>query len=122
MATLNELNIEAMNKNLPRLRIDDAKIGSGLEVARGSHVKIQYTAHLEHDSKIIDSTLDRSPLEFIVGEKQTIQGLDLGVLGMKPGGRRTITIPARMAYGERGAGGGLIPPDSTLVYEVELLQ
>ena len=117
----------AMSKNITGLVKTDQKLGDGAEAQIGNSVKVHYTGWLYdpgkpegHGSKF-DSSLDRGdPFEFFLGGGQVIQGWDDGVQGMKVGGKRTLIIPSRMAYGERGAG-GVIPPGATLVFDVELL-
>ncbi|MGE0615181.1 MAG: FKBP-type peptidyl-prolyl cis-trans isomerase [Bacteriovoracia bacterium] len=105
----------------PSLKSEDLKVGDGAEAAAGKSVKVHYTGWLTNGTKF-DSSLDRGvPFEFPLGEGRVIPGWDKGVAGMKVGGKRKLTIPPDMAYGERGAGGA-IPPNSTLVFEVELLE
>ncbi len=102
------------------LKIEDLKVGTGAEAKPGQQVSVHYTGWLT-DGKKFDSSLDRGqPFKFMLGAGQVIQGWDKGVAGMKVGGKRKLTIPPQMGYGERGAG-GMIPPNATLVFEVELL-
>ena len=104
------------------LQIEDMAIGKGAEAKAGKSVDVHYTGWLT-DGKKFDSSKDRGkPFTFTLGQRQVIQGWDQGVAGMKEGGKRKLTIPAEMGYGARGADGGLIPPNATLVFEVELLK
>jgi len=103
------------------LVIEDLRPGTGAEAKAGHAVSVHYTGTLT-DGKKFDSSRDRGkPFEFKLGAGQVIQGWDQGVAGMKIGGLRKLTIPPHLGYGERGAGGGSIPPNATLVFEVELL-
>jgi FKBP-type peptidyl-prolyl cis-trans isomerase len=102
------------------LKIDDLKTGDGAEAVSGTTVSVHYTGWLTDGTKF-DSSVDRGqPFQFKLGSGQVIQGWDKGVAGMKVGGKRKLTIPPEMGYGARGAG-GVIPPNATLVFEVELL-
>ena len=102
------------------LLIEDLVEGQGEPVVTTDRVTVHYTGWLT-DGKKFDSSLDRNqPFEFQVGARMVIRGWDEGLKGMKVGGKRKLTIPAHMGYGERGAG-GVIPPNATLVFEVELL-
>ncbi len=100
---------------------DDLKVGSGPEAATGDTVKVHYTGRLLNGTKF-DSSLDRGePFEFTLGQGQVIKGWDQGVVGMKVGGKRKLTIPAKLAYGKRGSP-PKIKPDSPLEFEIELLE
>ena len=102
------------------LKYDDTVIGQGAVASAGQTVSVHYTGWLT-DGKKFDSSKDRSePFEFKLGAGQVIRGWDEGVQGMRIGGTRKLTIPAQLGYGARGAGGA-IPPNATLVFEVELL-
>ena len=102
------------------LQMEDMVVGTGNEAKAGQVVTVHYTGWLT-DGKKFDSSLDRNdPFVFVLGGGQVIQGWDQGVQGMKIGGKRKLTIPAHLGYGARGAG-SVIPPNATLVFEVELL-
>jgi FKBP-type peptidyl-prolyl cis-trans isomerase FkpA len=103
------------------LKYEDIKQGDGDVATAGKTVSVHYTGWLT-DGKKFDSSKDRNqPFEFPLGGGRVIKGWDEGVQGMKVGGVRKLTIPASLGYGSRGAG-GVIPPDATLVFEVELLK
>jgi FKBP-type peptidyl-prolyl cis-trans isomerase FkpA len=113
----------------PQIQVIDHKVGTGKEAVSGKKVVVNYTgwfykpmAKNQH-GKMFDSSVGpgREPLEFNLGAGMVIKGWDQGVAGMKVGGKRTIIIPSDLAYGKRGAGGGAIPPDSDLIFDVELL-
>ena len=102
------------------LIIEDLVVGDGAEAAEGQHVTVHYTGWLT-DGRKFDSSKDRNdPFAFALGARHVIAGWDEGVQGMKIGGTRKLTIPPELGYGARGAG-GVIPPNATLVFEVELL-
>jgi FKBP-type peptidyl-prolyl cis-trans isomerase FkpA len=106
------------------LQITDSKIGTGATPKPGQICVMHYTGWLYQDGtkgKKFDSSLDRGqPFEFPLGRKQVIAGWDEGVATMKVGGKRTLIIPPELGYGARGAG-GVIPPNATLIFDVELL-
>jgi FKBP-type peptidyl-prolyl cis-trans isomerase FkpA len=103
------------------LIIEELAVGDGDVAGAGQTVTVHYTGWLT-DGRKFDSSKDRDdPFVFPLGERQVIAGWDEGVQGMKVGGRRKLTIPPQLGYGARGAG-GVIPPNATLVFEVELLE
>jgi len=109
------------NKNMNgELIIEDIIVGQGAEAVKYSIVTINYTGWLEDGTKF-DSSLNpgREPLRFTLGAGQMIQGFDQGILGMKVGGKRKLTIPPNLGYGSQDK--GIIPPNSTLIFELDLL-
>jgi FKBP-type peptidyl-prolyl cis-trans isomerase FkpA len=113
--------------NITELQKNDTVVGTGREAEPGFNVSVHYTGWLydekaaDHKGKKFDSSVDRGqPFKFDLGAGQVIQGWDEGFAGMKIGGKRTLIIPAEMGYGARGAG-GVIPPNATLIFDVELL-
>ena len=104
-----------------QLEIEDITVGEGAEAAAGQIVEVHYVGVSWSTGQEFDASWDRgSTFKFGLGKGQVIQGWDQGVAGMKVGGRRRITIPPNLAYGKRGAG-GVIGPDETLVFVVDLL-
>jgi FKBP-type peptidyl-prolyl cis-trans isomerase len=110
-----------------QLTITELKPGTGPAIKAGQTAVVHYTGWLyvedapDHKGKKFDSSLDRNdPFSFPVGGGQVIQGWDQGVAGMQAGGQRRLVIPAELGYGARGAG-GVIPPNATLLFDVELL-
>jgi peptidylprolyl isomerase/FKBP-type peptidyl-prolyl cis-trans isomerase FkpA len=105
---------------MDKLISEDLVVGTGAAAASGQKVTVHYTGWLTNGTKF-DSSKDRGdPFVFPLGKGQVIKGWDQGVQGMKVGGKRKLTIPPEMGYGSRGAG-GVIPPNATLIFEVELL-
>ena len=106
------------------LQIEDTKVGTGATPQRGQTCVMHYTGWLYENGskgKKFDSSVDRGePFEFPIGMKRVIGGWDEGVATMKVGGKRTLIIPPELGYGARGAG-GVIPPNATLIFDVELL-
>lgn len=102
------------------LLIQDTKQGLGKEAIRGTTVVVHYTGKLTN-GKVFDSSLDRGePFSFQLGQGQVIQGWERGIVGMKEGGKRKLTIPPKFGYGDRAV--GPIPANSTLVFDVELIK
>src|SRR5262245_16291777 len=113
--------------NVTSLQVSDASVGNGAEAKPGHTVTVHYTGWLydpkasDKHGKKFDSSKDHGePFEFKLGAGMVIRGWDQGVAGMKVGGKRTLVIPSELGYGSRGAGGA-IPPNATLVFDVELL-
>jgi FKBP-type peptidyl-prolyl cis-trans isomerase len=105
---------------MAELKVEDIAVGAGQQASTGNHVEVHYTGWLVDGTKF-DSSVDRGkPFGFQLGAGRVIRGWDQGVAGMKVGGKRRLTIPPELGYGDRGAG-GVIPPGATLVFEVELL-
>ena len=121
-AAAKEKKVEAgkVFKTSSGLQYEEIKVGTGAMPAVGQKVKVHYTGWLTNGTKF-DSSLDRGiPFKFNLGRGEVIKGWDEGLSTMKIGGKRKLTIPPVLGYGERGAG-GVIPPNATLVFEVELL-
>jgi len=113
------------SKPADQLVVTDATVGAGKQARSGMTVRVHYTGWLYEDGKKgakFDSSVDRGePFEFNLGAGDVIKGWDQGVVGMKEGGKRTLIIPAHLGYGSRGAG-GVIPPNATLMFDIELIQ
>ena len=114
-----------MQKTPSGLQYEDVKVGTGAQPKTGQTCVMHYTGWLwenEAKGKKFDSSVDRGkPLEFPLGQGRVIKGWDEGIATMKVGGKRTLLIPPTLGYGARGYGSGLIPPNATLLFEVELL-
>ena len=113
-----------MNTTASGLQYEDTQVGTGDEARKGQHVRVHYTGWLYENGqqgRKFDSSRDRNdPFEFSLGAGMVIKGWDEGVAGMKVGGQRTLIIPPQLGNGARGAG-GVIPPNATLKFDVELL-
>ena len=115
----NKRSMEIMSNDL---KIEDLILGEGNEANDFNKVIVNYTGSLE-DGSIFDSSLNpgREPFSFTLGVGSVIKGWDIGVKGMKVGGKRKLTIPPELGYGDNGAG-NVIPPGSTLIFEIDLLE
>jgi FKBP-type peptidyl-prolyl cis-trans isomerase len=116
-----------MDAKITQLQKTDLLVGTGAEAVPGKIAVVHYTGWLYEPASVdkkgrkFDSSLDRrTPFSFPLGGGRVIRGWDEGVVGMRVGGRRSLIIPPDMAYGSRGAG-GVIPPDATLIFDIELL-
>jgi len=103
------------------LIIEDVTLGRGAVAEHGDDIVVHYVGKLLDGQQFDSSRSRRDPLDFALGAGDVIKGLDQGVQGMRVGGVRKLTIPAELAYGDQGCG-GVIPPDATLVFDVELLE
>jgi FKBP-type peptidyl-prolyl cis-trans isomerase len=116
-----EVKVEYTPGKTAILKYEDLTSGTGAQAGPGDQLTVQYTGWLADGTKF-DSSRDRDrPFIFPLGAGKVIKGWEAGVAGMKVGGKRKLTIPPELGYGARGAG-GVIPPDATLVFEVELLK
>jgi len=119
-ADVNIVDSTREEPGMDELKIEDIIVGKGAEAVAGKRVTVNYLGTLTNGTKF-DSSYDRAtPFTFSLGAGQVIEGWDLGVVGMKVGGKRRLTIPPSLGYGEAGAG-GVIPPNATLIFEVELV-
>lgn len=106
---------------MTELKITDTEIGTGKEAVKGALIVCNYTGLLEDGTKF-DSSFDHGrPFQFVIGSRRVIQGWDIGIMGMKEGGKRTLHVPAHLAYGERQIG-KFIKPNSNLIFLVELIE
>lgn len=118
--TAPETNAGTPTSDVTELVIEDLVVGTGAEAKTGDAVTVHYTGWLTDGSEF-DSSVGGQPFQFVLGNGEVIPGWDQGVAGMKVGGKRKLTIPPDLAYGAAGAGGGIIPPNATLVFDVELV-
>lgn len=106
---------------MTELKIIDTEIGTGKAAVKGALIICNYTGLLEDGTKF-DSSFDHGrPFQFVIGSRRVIQGWDIGLMGMKEGGKRTLHVPAHLAYGERQIG-KFIKPNSNLIFHVELIE
>ena len=112
---------QVQSQIMQNFKIEDVVVGTGVEAKNGDTVTVNYTGTLDDGTKF-DSSLNpgRTPFSFLLGAAQVIKGWDLGVLGMKVGGKRTLVIPPELGYGATGRS-PVIPPSATLHFTVELL-
>lgn len=117
----NQDNKQVLNTyDIQGMKVEVLKNGSGSEAKKGDHVLVHYTGTLINGKKF-DSSVDRGePLPFTLGQNRVIQGWELGILGMKLGEKRRLTIPSQLAYGDQAVG-DMIPANSTLIFEVEMV-
>ncbi len=110
-----------MQEEVKELKIEELAEGTGRQAAKGDTVAVHYTGWLT-DGTQFDSSIERGePIEYVCGVGMVIPGWDMGVVGMREGQKRRLTIPSELGYGPYGAG-GVIPPNATLIFEVELVK
>lgn len=113
--------VHNMSMNTNELKMTDENVGEGKAVVKGALITVNYEGFLEDGTKF-DSSYDRGkPLQFVIGTGRVIKGWDQGLMGMKEGGKRKLFIPSHLAYGERAVG-DLIPSNSNLIFNVELIE
>jgi FK506-binding nuclear protein len=105
-------------QNVNGVEIEEIRIGHGAEAKKGKQVQVYYSGKLKQNGKQFDACLQGKPFKFRLGASDVIRGWDIGVMGMKVGGKRTLTIPPNLAYGNKRV--DIIPANSTLVFDVEL--
>lgn len=122
-ATSTTMQPTSDSASVTELKIEDEVVGTGAVAAAGDNVTVQYVGSLMNGT-VFDASRNRGDqgFTFTLGAGQVIKGWDMGVAGMKVGGKRKLTIPASLAYGNQSVGGGLIPANSALVFEVELIK
>jgi FKBP-type peptidyl-prolyl cis-trans isomerase FkpA len=109
-------------------KTDIGAVGTGAEAVAGKTVKVHYTGWLYNTTMAnnkgtqFDTSVGKAPFTFTIGANQVIPGFEQGVVGMRVGGKRTVVIPSALGYGTQGAGGGAIPPNSGLVFDLELIE
>lgn len=113
-------SLDALQQPMTNLKTEDLKIGDGTEAVSGKRVTVNYRGTLEDGTEFDSSYSRNQPFSFNLGQGEVIQGWDLGVKGMKIGGKRKLTIPPELGYGDGGVP-GVIPGGATLIFEVELL-
>lgn len=114
-----KLNNSPKNFDIQGMKVEILQEGTGEGAKSGDKIKVDYTGTLTDGTKF-DSSIGREPFEYTLGQNQVIQGWELGLVGMKVGEKRKLTIPPELAYGERQVG-SLIPANSTLVFEIDML-
>jgi FKBP-type peptidyl-prolyl cis-trans isomerase FkpA len=127
-ATVKPAAVKPVAPEKPAFTRTDLQTGSGAEAKKGARLQVHYTGWLydpaqpDLKGRMFDTSKERGPFDFVLGAGQVIPGWDQGFNGMKVGGRRRLIIPSDLAYGIDGAGNGIIPPNATLLFEMELLQ
>ncbi|MFW6206794.1 MAG: FKBP-type peptidyl-prolyl cis-trans isomerase [Gemmatimonadota bacterium] len=117
-----DIDFAQMERTRRGVYFRDDETGSGAEAADGSTVVVNYTGFLSDGEMFESSAEEDAPLEFELGAQEVIPGFDEGLRGMREGGRRTLVIPPQLAYGAQSVGDGQIPPNSVLVFEVQLVE
>jgi FKBP-type peptidyl-prolyl cis-trans isomerase FkpA len=127
-ATAKPAPVKPVAPERPAYTRTDLEAGTGAEARKGARLQVHYTGWLydpaqpDLKGRMFDTSKERGPFDFVLGAGQVIPGWDQGFNGMKVGGRRRLIIPSDLAYGVDGAGNGIIPPNATLLFEMELLE